>query len=876
MPLSGGGNKWTDHVRAFATSKGVSYMCAMSDPQCSATYKGRKPKMTKEQKKEKKENITMSMEDKPAPARGESLGDIFESATPFEGSTPPRVRAVLKNKGSLNKTLEKKLADQQGMLAEDVNRAVPDTKGKPKGKAGRPAKYASAEEARQAKIANTIRRAKERVSEKKDTKLSARIERAKKEFNKWAEGLESNVHTDGKGKRTENASILEKIETMKKRFPSLKVSDYYRTVVIKSDPTDKIQTVALPAELTTRSGKGFDVGMPKVGGMLGWVKSIIGRHPQLTRAQIEQAERFADDLMADPRGITFEGASVIPIDVRKELAQEFYNRSTMSREDKDAIGTAGETFADEVRKQFEAQEKKKTGKGAVGGRRKKAFGLGDFVEGLNKMNPVMWGIRNHPEVGIKLGQVTNNELLPAVVTVGKPVYDATAIATATAFTGNPLLGKVVADEFWNEFGAPYDPRNRQHNEALRRLSEKAGDIAGKEATKLGKGKKKGGSTPPPPPKKQRCSPVRRVSPVAPQIPIQMPMPNLMPLPMPMPDTMFRPISPAPPYTGEIQPIRPKPRRPKGGATALQKGLSAEMRSYTKPPLQHELNQIIHSNDARSSKFGQTPNTYRDYTNSFDPKAQKQIEKALAILIRQGVIPPPPQLKATAPVFVPKAGKGLLGGEYSTEDVVLDTFLTSVIVGLGYLIRNALIAPTPPPDDEPFAPVVPFNNAVAPAPTDIEAGARLGADPRTYTPAYLNRPRLGADPSTYTPAYLSQGGGVLGDYSAVIKHLLSHITDPKEPVDPRDYKHTIRLINGIRTLKGGMGYHGGADDRGEYADIDEINRLTNLVAPAPPPPTPEEAEEPDDGLGGIDWYAIGQALLNDADGYDPDGPNAPIP
>jgi hypothetical protein len=41
MPLSGGGNKWTDHVRAFASSKGVSYMCAMSMPECSASYKGK-------------------------------------------------------------------------------------------------------------------------------------------------------------------------------------------------------------------------------------------------------------------------------------------------------------------------------------------------------------------------------------------------------------------------------------------------------------------------------------------------------------------------------------------------------------------------------------------------------------------------------------------------------------------------------------------------------------------------------------------------------------------------------------------------------------------------------------------------------------------
>jgi hypothetical protein len=428
--------------------------------------------------------------------------------------------------------------------------------------------------------------------------------------------------------------------------------------------------------------------------------------------------------MADPVGITFEGASKVPLDLRKELAEEFYNRATMSREDKDAIGTAGETFADEVRKQFEAQK----GKGVVGGRRKKkAFGFSDFVQGLNKANPVMWGIQNHPNVGIKLGQVTNDNLLPAVVAVGKPVYDATAIATATTLTGNPLLGKVVADEFWNAYGKPYDPRDRQDNEALKQISERVGKEAGKQASKAGKG---------------------------------------------------------------------RPRKPRGGATALQKGQSAEMRTYLKPPITYALNEIIHSNDAPESKYGKYDNDFRDYSNVFDPNAQKVIDRAISILVRNGVIPAPPvYMKATAPAFVPRKGRGLYGG--------------------------------------------------------------LGGDPSTYTPAYLNRPRLGADPRTYTPAYLSQGGAiqrkdVLGDYSAVINHLISHITDPREPVDPRDYNHTIRLINSVRELKGGL--YGGADE-----DPDEPPQ------PPPPPPTPEEQllEEEEDQMAGIDWVAIGNALMQEA-------------
>jgi len=224
---------------------------------------------------------------------------------------------------------------------------------------------------------------------------------------------------------------------------------------------------------------------------------------------------------------------------------------------------------------------------------------------------------------------------------------------------------------------------------------------------------------------------------------------------------------------ELPVLRPKPRKRNGGATTLQKGLSAEMRSYIRPPLQHELNQIIHSNDAPHTKFGMTPNAYRDYTNQFDPKAQKEIDRAIAVLVKQGIIPPPPvvQLKASAPVFVP-TGKGLLG----------------------------------------------------------------------------------SDPATYTPAYLSQGGAVNGrqvfnNYSTIINHLISHITDPKEPVDPRDYKHTIRLINGIRQLKGGL--YGGAEPS-------EANTPDDYYAVEP-----EYHDEEGDGMEGIDWNAIGQALMNDA-------------
>ena len=39
------GNPWIDHVRAYAKQHGISYMCAVSDPNCSKSYKEKqKPK----------------------------------------------------------------------------------------------------------------------------------------------------------------------------------------------------------------------------------------------------------------------------------------------------------------------------------------------------------------------------------------------------------------------------------------------------------------------------------------------------------------------------------------------------------------------------------------------------------------------------------------------------------------------------------------------------------------------------------------------------------------------------------------------------------------------------------------------------------------
>ena len=123
-----------------------------------------------------------------------------------------------------------------------------------------------------------------------------------------------------------------------------------------------------------------------------------------------------------------------------------------------------------------------------GGRRRRRYDFGDFVQDINKANPVMWGIKNHPNVGIKLGQATNDYALPAVVAVGKPAYDASAMVGSTVLTGNPLAGKIVGDQLWNTMADPYDPRRRQKSKMLGQVSGEIGKAVGKETSaRLGSG-----------------------------------------------------------------------------------------------------------------------------------------------------------------------------------------------------------------------------------------------------------------------------------------------------------------------------------------------------------------------------------------------------
>lgn len=109
-------------------------------------------------------------------------------------------------------------------------------------------------------------------------------------------------------------------------------------------------------------------------------------------------------------------------------------------------------------------------------------------QGLNKINPMMLALNDkRTSKGMAdLGEVTNDYLLPAVVSAGKPVYDATAMGASTLLTGNPILGKAVADSLWDNMVANrgIDPRDRQKSQALGTTSGLIGNVLGKASGKM--------------------------------------------------------------------------------------------------------------------------------------------------------------------------------------------------------------------------------------------------------------------------------------------------------------------------------------------------------------------------------------------------------
>jgi hypothetical protein len=128
---------WTDHIREFAKTHNMTYMCALSDPNCKATYQAKNPqKLTK---KQKKEVAGMEAEEKHS-------------------------KEVEKKHKEETETMQMSAAHSAAAPSAAPPAPVP------KKKAGRPKKYASPEEAKKAKKIKTVESNRRKRQEKKEKK----------------------------------------------------------------------------------------------------------------------------------------------------------------------------------------------------------------------------------------------------------------------------------------------------------------------------------------------------------------------------------------------------------------------------------------------------------------------------------------------------------------------------------------------------------------------------------------------------------------------------------------------------------------------------------------------------------------------------------
>jgi len=69
----------------------------------------------------------------------------------------------------------------------------------------------------------------------------------------------------------------------------------------------------------------------------------------------------------------------------------------------------------------------------------------------------------------------------------------------------------------------------------------------------------------------------------------------------------------------------------GGCTDRQKGIAAQIRTFTNGDLREELNKIVHSGDGNSAKSHHPSNEYIDLSNSYDSKAEDVINRAIEFI-----------------------------------------------------------------------------------------------------------------------------------------------------------------------------------------------------------------------------------------------------
>lgn len=210
-------------------------------------------------------------------------------------------------------------------------------------------------------------------------------------------------------------------------------------------------------------------------------------------ANIENLLQDLDTLGEDEEGLTGDELQEYLEDAQQQEEEMINNIFNAINEVNEIITGVESSITDVETESDEDTESEEEGAGRMGGKVKKPS-LKSFQKGITKMgstfskatdaiNPMSYAIKNKGtrDAMISSGETTHDYLLPAVVSAGKPIYDATAMTASTMLTGNPVLGKTVADTMWNEMVAKKgnDPRQNQKSKELGVLSETFGKAAAK-------------------------------------------------------------------------------------------------------------------------------------------------------------------------------------------------------------------------------------------------------------------------------------------------------------------------------------------------------------------------------------------------------------
>jgi hypothetical protein len=106
-----------------------------------------------------------------------------------------------------------------------------------------------------------------------------------------------------------------------------------------------------------------------------------------------------------------------------------------------------------------------------------------FDKATTAINPITYALadKKTSKLMSQSGKTTRDYILPAVVSAGKPIYDATFAVGSTLATGNPLLGKIAGDALYNQMVAKkgFDPRKNQKSKTLGTASSAFGNLISK-------------------------------------------------------------------------------------------------------------------------------------------------------------------------------------------------------------------------------------------------------------------------------------------------------------------------------------------------------------------------------------------------------------